>query len=46
VASQGQVGLQGRLEFRVFGAVLVNPILDLVPVVANEPLNRPGSSVS
>ena len=32
-------------QLRMFGLILVDPVLDLMPVMLYESLNRPGSSI-
>ena len=44
--SQWEMALLIHLQLRVLGMILVNPLLDLVPVVPDKTLHRPGSSVA
>jgi len=44
--SQGEMALLVHLQLRVLGVILVDPLLDLMPVVPDESLNWPGSSIA
>lgn len=46
MVSQGNVGSEAGVQLWVLGVVLVDSLLDLVSVVANQPLYWPGCSVT